>query len=303
VLRGGRFPGAAFETRRLEMDNGDFALFAWRDGEAFWMGNTETPRTLWQTDKYAFDEVPYPLARWAQRELLADLREEDPWLAEYRHVAWFFLPVCHSKDGRTSTRAFFAEHAAGFPDAGREEALAFVERILRTGVLDPYRETMAGKLGTSAGVDVGRMGAAIAEVIAAKLLHDAGSEFVPEVELDSGYALDFRAGDQLVEVTRPGPPTGRRAGTPAAAIRATADAKTDGQLGAHPDATLFVDCSSFRDDEWAAVRDGRPSVSHRPAVVYRARPDGRGRRPPDGRVEGYRHGDPPLSLSDAIRWV
>jgi hypothetical protein len=239
--------------------------------------------------------VPYPVARWAQRELLAELREEDRWLADYRHLAWFYLPVFHSKDGRTSTRSFFGEHAAGFPDAGREEALAFFERFLHTGALDPYRETMAGKLGTSGGVDVVRMAASMAEVIAAKLLYDAGHEFVPEVELDSGYALDFAVGDHLVEVTRPEPPTRRRAGTPAAAIRATADVKTDGQLDAHPDACLFVDCSSFRDDEWQAVRSDRPAVPHRPAVIYRARPE--------GRVEAFHHGEPPVDISSAVEWI
>jgi len=41
--------------------------------------------------------------------------EEDPWLAAYDHLAWFFLPVFFSKDGRESTRNFFREHAAGFP--------------------------------------------------------------------------------------------------------------------------------------------------------------------------------------------
>jgi len=288
-----RAPG--YETRRFDVDNGDFALFAWRDDEAYWMGNTETPRTLWRTEKYGFDEVPYPVARWAQRELLAQLREEDPWLADYRHLAWFYLPVFHSKDGRESTRSFFRDHAAGFPDADRGTALSFFERALHTGALDPYRETMAGKLGTSTGVDVVRMSAAMAEVIAAKLLYDAGYGVEPEAELDSGYALDFVVDGHLIEVTRPGPPTRRQAGTPVAAIRSTADAKTDGQLDAHPGACLFVDCSSFRDDEWRALRGDRPAVPHRPAVVYRARPD--------GRVEGYRHGAPPVDLSGAIEWI
>jgi hypothetical protein len=286
-----------FTGRRLDMENGDFALFLWNDGDgAYWMGNTETPRALWQTEKYAFHEAPYPVARWAQRELLADLREQSPWLVDYPHVSWFFLPVFLSKDGRESTRAFFREHAAGFPDADSEAALEFYERFLRTGVLDEHRETMAGKLGTSPHVDMTRMGAAMAEFTAAKLLYDAGHEFVPEVQLDSGHALDFIVdGQHLVEVTRPRAPGRRSANTSRAALRATTDAKRDGQLDAHPGALLLVDCSSFRDDEWNPVAAERPAVGHTPAVVYRARPN--------GSVQGYAKGSPAVDLSGAIRWV
>ena len=306
----GRYTGV-----RFDMDNGDFALFAWynEEGErpvAYWLGNTETPETLWRTDKFSWDEVPYEIARWAQRELLADLAEEDPWLAEYRHLAWFFLPVFFSKDGRHSTRAFFGDHAGGFPDADRDRVLRFYESLLETGLLDPYRETMAGKLGTSPQVDLVRMGASMAEFHTAKLLAESGNEFVPEIDLGSGHALDFvvgdgvrdtprrdlpRSGDALVEVTRPGPPSQRRAGTPIAALRATADAKTEDQLDAHPNALLLVDCSSFRDDQWNTIRAERPTVAHAPAVVYRMRPN--------GSVEAYRLGDAPVDLSGAVRWL
>jgi hypothetical protein len=307
-------PGG-FAAKRFDMDNGDVALFVWRTEEndgpvAYWLGNTETPETLWRTEKFGFDEVPYAVARWAQRELLADLARQDPWLADYRHVSWFFLPVFHSKDGRESTRSFFREHAAGFPDADRETALGFYEEFLSTGALDPHREVMAGKLGTSAQVDVVRMGAAMAELHAAKLLQESGLEFRPEVDLDSGHALDFVVGDGvrgmpmgdlprptdvLVEVTRPRPPGRRHVDTPIAALRATADAKTDDQLDAHPDALLLVDCSSFRDDEWNTIRAERPAVSHTPAIVYRLRPN--------GSAEAYQHGDPQLDLGPAVRWV
>jgi hypothetical protein len=51
---------------------------------------------------------------------------------------------------------------------------------------------------------------------------------------------------------------------------------------------LFVDCSSFPDDDWFAVESARPAVGHRPAVVYRVRPD--------GRVAGYTKGAVPLKL-------
>ncbi|MFC7176549.1 DUF5784 family protein [Halosegnis marinus] len=290
-------PPRGYEARRLEMDNGDFALFCWDGGRAYWMGNTTTPEALWRTEKYDFTEVPYPVARWAQRELLARLELVDPWLAEYDHVAWFFLPVFLSKDGRDTTRAFFDEHAGGFPDATRDEALAFFERALASGELDEYRYTMASKLGTSRGMDVGRMAATMGEFVVAKLLVDAGLDFEPEIQLDSGHALDFRvAGGHLVEVTRPRPPARRsRADTPVAAVRETADAKTNDQLKKHPSATLFVDCSSFRDDEWATLRAERPSVAHRPTVVFRARPD--------GRVEGYRVGTLPFDTGDAIEWL
>ncbi len=285
---------------RFEMDNGDVALFAWNDEGAYWMGNTETPEVLWRTDKFGWNEVPYPIARWAQRELLADLAEADPWLAAYDHVSWFFLPVFSSKDGRETTREFFRDHAAGFPDATREEALAFYDDFLSTGVLDDYREEMAGKLGTSEYLDPVRMAAAMSEFTAAKVLHDAGYDVVPEIEVTTGHNLDFRAERDgtatLVEVTRPLPPEERSAGTPVAAVRDTAQTKTSGQLSEHGGgATLFVDCSSFRDDEWAAVRGERPEVHHRPAVVFRARPS--------GRIEAYAKGSVPLDLDAAVEWV
>lgn len=276
-------PPPSYDARRLEMENGDFALFAWNESEAYWLGNTETPEALWRTEKYTFDEVAYPLARWAQRELLTDIEANDPWLAKYDHVTWFFLPVFFSKDGRETTRTFFRDHAAGFPDTDREAGLSFYEDLLSTGILDDHRYTMATKLGTSQQLDLVRMRAAMAELHTAKLLADVDHEFVPEVALDSGYALDFRVDSgTLVEVTRPEPPTRRRAGTPASALRETVDSKTGTQLDAHPGTVLFVDCSSFRDDEWFAIRGEQPSVGYTPAVVYRMRPE----KPPDGYVIG-----------------
>ncbi|WP_255169284.1 DUF5784 family protein [Natrononativus amylolyticus] len=289
-----------WETHRFEMANGDLALFARRDDEAYWMGNTETPSSLWKTDKFGWGEVPYHVSRWAQRELLATLHEEDPWLADYPHLSWFFLPVFMSKDGRESTRSFFREHAAGFPDAGRRETTRFFESFLATGTLDRYRHVMSGKLGTSNHVDRVRMSAAMAEFIAAKLLTDAGYEITPEIEVTTGHSLDYRAEDDttnvLVEVTRPQPPANRAANGPVAAVRDTAETKTSGQLANHGGgAVLFVDCSSFQDDAWAAVRGEQPDVRHRPAVVYRARPD--------GRVEGYRKGSVPLALDGALEFL
>jgi len=283
-------PPPEYEACRLVMDNGDLALFAWGADGAYWLGNTETPEPLWRTEKYTFDEAPYPVTRWAQRELLAELEATDPWLTAYDHVTWFFLPVFFSKDGRETTRAFFRDHAAGFPDATREEGLSFYEDLLSTGILDDHRYTMATKLGTSAQLDLVRMRASMAELHTAKLLDDAGYAFTPEVQMDSGYALDFRVHDpeQLVEVTRPEPPGRRRAGTPAAAIAETVDGKTGNQLAAHDDAVVFVDCTSFRDDEWAAVVDARPDVGYEPAVVYRMRPD--------GSAAGYTHGSVGLSF-------
>lgn len=308
-------PPDRFSGVRIDMDNGDFALFAWytEEGErpdAYWLGNTETPEVLWRTEKVGWDEAPYGIARWAQRELLADLAEQDPWLAEYRHLAWYFLPVFFSKDGRESTRSFFRDHAAGFPDADRDRVLRFYESLFASGLLDADREVMAGKLGTSPQVDVTRMGAAMAEFHAAKLLAESGVEFVPEIDLASGHALDFvvgdgvrtvprddlpRPSDTLVEVTRPRPPSHRVADTPIAALRSTANAKTDDQLDAHPGALLLVDCSSFRDDQWNTIRAEKPPLAHSPAVVYRMRPN--------GSVEAYRYGDPPVDLGGAVRWV
>ncbi|WP_058367509.1 DUF5784 family protein [Haloparvum sedimenti] len=307
-------PPPRYEGRRFEMDDGSLALFCWTDHDddpppgasagpvGYWIGNTETPRRLWKTDKYGFDEVPYGVRRWAERELLAGLHEDEPWLRAFPHVSWFFLPVFCSKDGAETTRAFFRDHAAGFPDADRESATAFVEEILRPGTLDPYRATMAGKLGTSAGMDLVRMSATMGEFIAAKVLTDAGYEITPEIEVTTGHSLDYRAereGDgeaHLVEVTRPQPVSGRAAGSPVAAVRDTAKTKTDGQLEAHGGGvTLFVDCSSFPDADWNAVKGERPDVRHRPAVVFRARPS--------GRVEAYSKGSVPVDLDDAVEWV
>ncbi|TYT63809.1 DUF5784 family protein [Natrialba swarupiae] len=292
--------GGRWETHRFEMQNEDLALFARTDGEAYWMGNTETPSALWKTDKFGWREIPYRVSRWTQRELLATLHEEDPWLADYPYISWFFLPVFMSKDGRESTRSFFREHAAGFPDAGRRETTRFFEDFLSTGVLDEYRHVMAGKLGTSDHVDRVRMSAAMGEFVAAKILTDAGYDVVPEIEVTTGHSLDFRArnGDTnvLVEVTRPQPPKNRAASGPVAAVRDTAETKVNGQLAEHGGgAVLFVDCSSFRDDTWNAVRAEQPDVRHRPAVVYRARPN--------GHVEGYRKGAVPLELADALEFL
>jgi len=285
----------SYSARRLEMDNGDLALFAWSDDESYWLGNTETPETLWKTEKVTFADAPFPVARWAQRELLADLEREAPWLAAYDYVAWFFLPVFFSKDGRETTRAFFRDDAAGFPDADRDDALSFYERFLRTGVLDDHRYTMAAKLGTSERESFGRMRATMGEFDAAKLLTDAGHALVPEVERDSGHALDFLVGGVLVEVTRPVSPRNRRVGTAIAALRRTVESKTDEQLASHGDAVLLVDCTSFRDNEWNAIRAERPSVEHTPTVVFRYRPD--------GSCEGYRHGQVPLDLDAAVDWI
>jgi hypothetical protein len=286
-----------WETHRFEMDNGDLALFARRDEEGYWMGNTETPRSLWRTEKCSWPDVPYPVARWAQRELLDTLQEEDPWLADFPHVSWFFLPVFMSKDGRRSTRAFFREHAAGFPDADPRAATQFVEDFLHAGALDAYRHTMAGKLGTAEQVDRVRMSAAISEFVAGKILVEAGYGITPEIEVSTGHSLDYRAErgttNVLVEVTRPQVPRRRAAAGPVAAIRDTAETKTSGQLAAHGGgAILFVDCSSFTREDWAPIREARPDVHHRPAVVYRARPG--------GHVEGYRKGTVELDLDGAI---
>ena len=288
-----------YRARRLEMENGDLALFAWNDDGAYWLGNTVTPEVLWRTAKETFDEAPFAVARWAQRELTYDLERQAPWLASYEYVAWFFLPVLFSKDGRETTRNFFDNDAAGFPDATREEGLEFYDRFLGTGVLDDHRYTMAAKLGTSERNEFNRMRATMGEFDTAKLLADADIPFVPESEQDSGHALDFAVetpqGERLVEVTRPMPPRDRNAGTPIAALRRTVDSKTRDQLAIHDEAVLFVDCTSFRDDEWNPIRAERPSLDYEPTVVFRYRPD--------GHCEGYRHGHVPLDLDAAIEWV
>jgi len=284
-------PPEGWGARRFDMDNGDVALFAWNGSDAYWIGNTETPSALWRTEKYTFEQVPDDIEEWIERELLAQLHEGAPWLADYPTLSWFFLPVFLSKDGRETSRDFFSEHAAGFPDASAEEALSFYESFLASGVLDAHRYTMASKLGTSERLDDFRMAATMSEFNAAWLLSDAGYEVTPEVEVTTGHSIDFRAdpGGVLVEVTRPRPPSRRAANSPVAAVRDTAETKTSGQLSAHAGGVvLFVDCSSFPDDAWASVLGEQPEVRHRPAVVFRLRPD--------GRVEGYTKGSVPLDL-------
>ncbi len=284
-----------YDAVRFDMDNGDTALFAWNEDVAYWLGNTETPRTLWRTEKYGFDEVPDPIADWAERELLAELYDAEPWIEPYPHLARFFLPVLCSKDGRESSRRFFRDHAAGFPDASSEEALSFYDGFLATGVLDPYRHEMAGKLGTSDQLDPTRMAAAMSEFTVAKLLSERGYEIEPEIEVTTGHSIDFMATTKgeghLVEVTRPGRPRDRQAGTAVAAVKDTVDTKLQGQLRVHGGGvTLLVDCSSFPDAEWARVRDEAPDVGHRPAIVFRARPN--------GTVEHYTRGSAPVSITN-----
>jgi catechol 2,3-dioxygenase-like lactoylglutathione lyase family enzyme len=275
------------------MENGDVALFAWDETGAYWMGNTETPEALWRTEKYTFSEVPSPIAEWAERELLAQLHQESPWLAEYPHLSWFFLPVFLSKDGRETSREFFTDHAAGFPVEDPEPALQFYEDFLATGVLDEYRHLMAGKLGTSEGLNLVRMTAAMGEFNAAYLLDAAGYELEPEAPVSTGHSLDFRVetGEEahLAEVTHPAPPHRRSASSAVEAVRRTAATKVDGQLDAHGGGVLLmVDCTSFTDAEWDQIRRAEPAVGHRPAVVYRLRPD--------GTANGYADGHVPIDL-------
>jgi hypothetical protein len=285
-------PPGGFSARRFDMDNGDLALFAWTDGEAYWLGNTETPEALWRTDKRNFEDVPYELRRWAERELLAHLHEEAAWLADYPHLSWYFLPVFLSKDGRETSKRFFREHAAGFP-GDPWTAIQFYEDFLSTGVLDGHRHVMAGKLGTSDRLNLTRMTAAMGEFNAAYLLHESGYDITPEAEVSTGHSIDFRAsaGDRtaLIEVTRPAPPARRSADSAVEALRRTAATKVNGQLDAHGGGvTLFVDCSSFRDADWHELANVTIEVGHRPAVIYRIEPD--------GDVEAYTKGSVPLEL-------
>ena len=284
-----------YDCRRFEMDNGDIALFCW-NGSGYWLGNTETPRTLWRTNKFRFAEVPDAVSEWAERELLAQLHEESPWLAEYPHISGFFLPVLLSKDGRHTSREFLREYAAGFPDTDPDDGLAYYEELLASDALDD-RHVMAGKLGTSEHLNLGRMRSAMSEFTVAKLLHEQGYDLTPEIEVSTGHSIDFRADRNgtgtLVEVTRPQPPETRAASSAVTSIRETAETKASGQLAAHDGGVvLFVDCSSFSDAQWRDIVRERPEVRHRPAVVFRVRPG----RP----TEGYAKGSVPITLPDGV---
>ncbi|MEZ3116289.1 DUF5784 family protein [Halobaculum sp. MBLA0147] len=298
-------PPDGYEARRFEMDDGSLALFCWTaDGEGpdgtgggaggYWVGNTETPSDLWRTTKYDFAEAPAAVTEWVERELTATLHEAEPWLEAYPTLSWFFLPVFCSKDGAETTRRFFRDANAGFPDTTRDEAAGFYESFLAEGTLDPYREEMAAKLGTSELFDLTRMAATMGEFDVAWFLWRAGYDVVPEIEVSTDHVIDYRAerdGEEptLVEVTRP-VPTGRRStDSPLRAIKDTAQTKTTGQLEAHGGGvTLFVDCSSFADDDWRRIYGEQPDVGHRPAVVFRLRPN--------GWVQGYTSGSVPLEL-------
>jgi hypothetical protein len=289
-------PPKGYDARRLEMDNGDIALFCWDGDGAYWVGNTETPKALWTTSKTSFSEAPAAVTEWAERELLAQLHEESPWLAAYPTLSWFFLPTFLSKDGRETTRAFFSDHAAGFPEADYETVCEFYDVFLERGAFDDHRFVMASKLGTSEYLDLTRMSATMGEFDAAKLLSDAGFDLEPEAAVSTGHSIAYRISREdtdsmLVEVTRPLPPSERAANSPVAALKDTAATKTDGQLEAHGGGvTLFVDCSSFPERAWRAIERKRPDVGHRPAVVFWMRPP--------GRVEGYQKGTVPFDLDD-----
>lgn len=286
-----------YESRRFDMDNGDTALFAWGETGAYWLGNTETPKVLWQTNKMSFADAPEEITAWTERELLAELYDDEPWLQSYPALAQFFLPVLCAKDGREENRRFFREAAAGFPGTDRDAALSFYESLLSTRELADYRHLMAGKLGTSNSFDAHRMAAAMSEFSVAKLLIDAGYSIEPEAPVTSGHAIDFRVSRNgngtLVEVTRPSSPDHRNASTAVQAIKETVATKTADQLHHHGGGvTLFVDCSSFDDDAWSHLVATRPEVGHRPAVIVRIRPG--------DAITGYTIGGVPLGLDRTI---
>lgn len=302
------------EGRVLRMRNGDAALFAWNGERAYWTGNTETPKVLWGTDKAEFRRVGGGVADWAEEELLTMLKNEAPWLESYPNVARFFLPVLMSKDGRETAREFLRT-GAGFPDGEAEPraALSFYDDLVSSGVFDGHRYTMASKLGTSEAHDAVRMEAAMGEYNAAKILHDAGYGVEPEVGMETGHSLDFRAvrdeedddrPGTIVEVTRPMPTGRRKASTPEQAVRETAAKKTEsGAQLRENDGVLFVDCSSFDDAAWNRIVKEKPGANHEPAVFYRTRPDGRGGRGTGTETEAYLKGGTRLRLSGAVDWV
>ncbi len=280
------------------MQNEDLALFARTDGEAYWMGNTETPSALWKTDKFGWREIPYRVSRWTQRELLATLHEEDPGSPTIRTSRGF--PAGVYVQGRPRVDPVVLSRTRRWlPRRGSPGNDALFEDFLSTGVLDEYRHVMAGKLGTSDHVDRVRMSAAMGEFVAAKILTDAGYDVVPEIEVTTGHSLDFRArnGDTnvLVEVTRPQPPktVRRRAPSPQSATpprrKSTANS---------PNTAAARSCSSTA--RRFATTPGTPSApNNRTSVTARSglpRPPERSRRRvPKGAV--------PLELADALEFL
>ncbi|XGI84381.1 DUF5784 family protein [Halorutilales archaeon Cl-col2-1] len=307
-ITGGFDVPEAYSSCRFEMDNGDIALFAWKNDarEGYWLGNTQTPEVLWDTDKYRFghDAVPYGISRGAQRELLGEIEERMPWISSYPYLSWFFLPVLLSKDGRKTVPDFFRENAAGFPDATHDDAASFYEEFLSTGILDDHRYEMSTKVGTSSELDLTRMASAMSEFTTARILTEAGYEITPEIDVDTGHSLDFHAESSdgvrddplLIEVTRPLPPDRRSANCPVEAVHETVDAKSNGQLRDH-DAVLFVDCSNFGDDDWESVVESKPSLSHKPSVVFRTLPDR------DSHTRAYLDGFTSLNINSVVDWV
>lgn len=290
-----------YDGRLLRMRNGDAALFAWNESVAYWTGNTETPKVLWGTNKKEFRRVGGGVGDWAEEELLTLLKNEAPWLERYPNVARFFLPVLMSKDGRDTAREFLRT-GAGFPNTDADTALSFYEDLVSSDVFDGNRYTMASKLGTSESKDRVRMEATMGEFNAAKILGDAGYGVEPEVGVETGHSLDFRAtrdgSEAIVEVTRPMPTERRKASTPERAVRETAAKKTEsGAQLRKNDGVLLVDCSSFDDGAWRRIVEQKPDANHQPAVFYRTRPG------ETTETEAYLKGQTRLRLSDAVEWV
>jgi len=157
--------------------------------------------------------------------------------------------------------------------------------LLRWGVhRDDYRETMAGKLGTSTSLDLVRMSAAIAEFTAARILTEAGYEAEHQDRLAGrGHAPATRLWT-LCEAT-----LSRRSATPRRRRRADSWRHT---VAASP-SSLTAPPSQRTTGRPCAKRDRR-SVIGRPLSCARARTD---------TSKDIGKGSVPIDLSAAIDWV
>ena len=119
--------------------------------------------------------------------------------------------------------------------------------------------------------------------------HSDGSVVVRSAERDGGRldAVTLDVDARLDSADADADADAVPAVTPAPVVRLLRAAGTVGF-----ESVTLTSESGFTDEQWAAVKGEQPDVRHKPAVVYRVRPD--------GFAEGYTKGDVPLYLDSAM---